>query len=152
MINGVLIQVPQADDLDKVFGVVELVHTGQNTSVDIADALDMVVRQGFYYASAAVQMGLIENNEGIYTLTHEGEAYIKASAEDKHKLRIKAVFRTPVMQHLAGVLEIKRPSKSHLHLFEDDKFVSDNIEELGYAPETASRRATTIRAWMKACA
>lgn len=143
------IPVPQADDLDKVFEVVQLVADNYTTSIELADALEMVERQGFYYAAAAEQMGLIERNDGVYTLTPAGKAYL---AEPTGAHRIKAVFNTPVMKYLADQLGIKRPGRSHLHLFEDDKFVSDNIEELGFARETAYRRATTIRSWMKSCA
>lgn len=45
--------IPQADDLEKVFRTVDLVAAGATTHIDIAEALGVVPRQGFFYAAAS---------------------------------------------------------------------------------------------------
>ena len=145
------IPVPQADDLEKIFEVVILVEAGHNTSADIALAMHVVGRQGFYYAAAAESMGLIERDDETHTfkLTAAGQDYILD--EDKAAARARIVFHSPIIKYLASTLGITRPRfAAHAHLFEDEISVRDAIEELGYAEDTAMRRALTIKAWMKA--
>ena len=144
------IPVPQADDLDKVFGVVDAVAAGHRTALDVADELEMVGRQGFYYVAAAEQLGLVERNEHELSLTPVGEQYTKVDDARKHNLRRQIVMESPFFRHAAACLEIERPVfKQHAHLFTDMKFVADTIEELGFAEPTALRRAATVKAWMK---
>lgn len=146
------VPVPQADDLDKVFEVVELVGAGKETSTDVAEALEMVNRQGFYYAAAAEMLGLIDRDETGHklSLTTTGKAFLKTTGGERKSAMIRAVMRSPIIKYLASELKLSRPRwPVHAHLFEDTLFVQGAIEDLGFAEETALRRAYTVKAWMK---
>ena len=144
------IAVPQADDLDKVFAVAELVHAGHDTTTEIAQEMGMVGRQGLYYSSAAEILRLVDiDRHHNVTLTQMGESYVKADALKRETLRRQLVFNTPIVKHVAAELGINHPSyEKHAHIFDDMLFVQDAIEELGYAKETALRRAFTLKAWV----
>lgn len=155
------VAVPQADDLDKIFGVVDIIAAGTNDATSIADRLGVVARQGHYYLAAAEQLGLVRRDishrdlnhpteTNAWALTQEGKMFHVADSDARAFKRGAIVMHAPIIKHLAGRLGVKRPRvPNHVHLFEDEKFVSDAIEEMGYAPETAFRRALTIKAWMK---
>lgn len=144
--------IPQADDIDKVFDIAVHVNDGVTTADGLADAMGMVVRQGEYYAAAAEMLGLVvRDDKNEYSLTSMGKAYI-ATTEPvaRRDLRRRIVMRSPIIRHLANGLGIKRPVFGfHAHLFEDTKATADQIEEFGYATDTALRRAFTIRSWMR---
>lgn len=149
------VSVPQADDLEKVLEVPSLVAAGAETSADIADKLEMVERQGLYYATAAQILGLVDiDDKHRVTLTALGSDYIELkNLTDQKELARRLVFNTDLVKHTLGKLGIKRPDYAkHYHLLDDSLHVQDAIEDLGYAPETALRRAFTIRAWIKALA
>ncbi len=146
------ITVPQADDLDKVLEVASLVADGASTSADIADKLGMVERQGLYYATAAAILGMVTiDDKHVVTLTDLGRRYNSEDAIGRKGLARHAFTQAPFVRHILADLGIKRPSwTSHRHLLDDSLHTQDAIEDLGYAPETALRRAFTIRAWIKA--
>lgn len=145
------IPVPQADDLDKVLEVPALVAAGAETSADIAEKLDMVERQGLYYATAAQILGLVDiDDKHNITLTTEGRQYLSENVNLQKSHARQLVMHTPIIKHILAGLGVKRPRyESHYHLLDDSLWVQDQIEELGYASETALRRAFTIRAWIK---
>lgn len=147
-----IIPVPQADRIDKVFELVKLVKDGYTVTQDLADKLGVVQRQGEYYTAAARLLGLItQDDEGVWKLTELGTTYLGVEGdEQKRKFRQYVVFRTPVFKHIGGELGVKRPNYSrHGHLFTDESFVQDAIEDLGFAPSTAFRRAMCIKTWVK---
>lgn len=143
--------IPQADDLEKVFGVATVVKEGATTAADVADRLHVVARQGFYYTSAAEVLGLIVRDEdGNIQLTPVGEDYLCAG-EYRHTARRHLVLHAPIMNWLARPRR-GQSNTARIELLSDVENVAAGFEELGLAPETALRRAGTIKSWMKAIA
>lgn len=148
------IPVPQADDLDKVFEVAELVANGADTALEIAERLGMVKRQGFYYTAAAEQLDLVSRDEdGVFSLTNEGYRYVQGG-EKRRDIRRDIVLGSPLVKYLAGQLGIQRTRQARNvpELLSDTAFVAGALEDTGLSTETALRRAYTVRAWMKSLA
>lgn len=143
--------VPQADDLDKVVAAVEAVAAGHTTGPEIAAALDVVERQGFYYVVAAEQLGFVAHiQKDDIRLTPEGERFIKAQPNSRKRALRIALMGMPVIRALAASLGLARPQWADAHLFTDRMSVTDTLEEAGLAHETAYRRSGTINSWIKA--
>jgi hypothetical protein len=137
--------IPQANDLDKVFEVVELVASGEaTTAADISDKLDMVPRQGFYYVAAAEGLGLIAHHPHSLVPTSRGIAYAEAEPSHKTALRKGTVLGSDIVKHLAG----GRPRSVPPALL-DEVAVTKQLMGLGLSAETASRRACTLKAWLE---
>jgi hypothetical protein len=144
------VPVPQADDLDKVVATVEAVAAGHHTGPEIASALDVVERQGFYYVAAAEQLGLVMHvAKDDIQLTKLGSKLATDEVNRKRLLR-SAVLELPVIRHIAHDLGIGKPTWAQKHLFTDRMSVTDTLEEAGFAHETAYRRSGTINSWIKA--
>lgn len=143
------IHIPQANDLDKVFEVVELVASGEaTTAADISDRLDMVPRQGFYYVAAAEGLGLIEHQPTALVPTLKGRQYAMLDDSLKRVFRRAAVLNSEVVKHLSGGQRPRQVPKALL----DEDAVTKQLIGLGLSVETASRRACTLKAWLEAVA
>src|SRR5258706_16112051 len=83
-------RVPQADEVLKVGKVAEAVAAGGTTFQDIAEAIEMVERQGRYYRLAAEQLGFIEKADvNTSRLTPRGRRYVAArSTAERRRLLI----------------------------------------------------------------
>ena len=153
------VPVPQADNLDKVFEVVGLVDGGCDTADEVAALLDVVGRQGNYYADAAVALRLIgiqkdmtvEGRDRFY-VTEIGRQYLEASAEDRPAKRRFAVLNSPILKYVSSQLGI---TKNGAHVpfpppveLQDESKLAPILKELGLAGNTPERRAKTIKAWL----
>ena len=130
---------PQADRIDKVAVVVDAVCAGADTASAIAAALEMVERQGYYYANAAGYLGLISVVAGTtpveYALTTEGAHYLGSGPGARAALLTELIATVPAVQiyldsDLAAV---------QLH------YMDDGLDEV-----TATRRAHTALGWAQA--
>lgn len=127
---------PQANDLDKVVAVTDLVRGGADTPDAIAHGLDVSGRQGSYYANAAGYLGLVESDRTTgmttYNLTELGNAFADSDAAD----------RADMMRHMISGMEdvqiVTTDGKAEL---------SRQIQMEDLDPVTADRRASTIAAW-----
>ena len=143
--------IPQADDLDKVFAVADLVAGGAENSADVSDRLGVVRRQGFYYTAAAEALLLIQRGRESLTLLPVGEDYVRRGEVDEQAFRRGIVLHAPIIRHIASELGMKPRTKVPEQLL-DVEFVAGMLEDLGLASDTAERRAYTIRSWLKAVA
>lgn len=129
---------PQADRLDRLAVVVDAVDVGADTSSGIAAALDMVDRQGAYYANAAAYLGLIEDVPGTspqqWRLTDDGRAYAAAGGPGRLDLLTGLVAQVPGVQ---------------VYLEPDGGLaaVKDLYSGCDLDAQTATRRAQTAAAW-----
>lgn len=126
---------PQADRLNKVAVVIDAVGAGADTTAAIAQALDMVDRQGAYYASAAGYLGLLEQldtNPKTFALTDAGQQMLQAGADVRADLILQAVADVPEV----GLLLDKSLAA-----------VREHYAAAGLDAVTASRRANTIASW-----
>lgn len=129
---------PQADRLDRLAVVVDAVDVGADTSSAIAASLDMVDRQGAYYANAAAYLGLIEEVPGTspqqWRLTDDGRVYAAAGGPGRLDLLTGLVAQVPAVQ---------------VYLEADGGMgaVVDLYAACDLDAQTATRRAQTASAW-----
>lgn len=88
----------QADDINKVFRVVEAVSSGLITDEQIENylGLNSGSRQGRYYRLAAEKLGLIINSENNASLTPTGQLFISFSLNDRAVLAQNLIASLPV--------------------------------------------------------
>lgn len=127
---------PQADRLDKVATTIDAVEAGACTAAAVAIALDVVERQGAYYTSAAESLGLLSRC-ATTPLTWEcsaaGTALAAASGSARAAVLAALVADLPAVDvFLAGGADS----------------VAEMICDAGLAPDTATRRAQTVSAWV----
>jgi DNA modification methylase len=150
--------VPQADDLQLVFEVVEFIQEGAETRNDIAAKLDYVPRQGPYYADAAIALRLVEavrapgKTGQKFALTALGLQWLSASASDKRKLKQQVVLAAPIVKYLAAELGVDPNTASGLSALQDQAGVATVLEGLDLSQYTARRRASTLCGWFNVIA
>jgi hypothetical protein len=128
---------PQANDLEKVIAVANIVDRGATTPEGIAEALDMSTRQGSYYANAAGYLGLIEKNrsEAItsYNLTGLGWSFVDSADEDRAGMAAELVTRMDDCEYVTT---------------DGADALADVLEKHGdLATATAERRAACVKSW-----
>ncbi len=133
-------EIPQANDLNMVIQVADLVSRGIDTPQTIAKALGLTARQGLYYGTAAEIVGLISPANGNYVLTKDGESYL----QDPHDEQLRAlVLGIPVFKKF---LEwTKTEKKSQVAVREVGDFIEGTS---GLSHTTAQRRAQTLCSWL----
>lgn len=133
----------QADDIEKVFFVVDAVASGQTTDSQIEAYLGLASgsRQGRYYRLAAEKLGLIVNNDNFAILTQRGQAFFNASASVKTIEARNLIASSPVFANVINHFRHQNPIRgSDLYQY----FV--NIYP--GADSTAQRRFSTFRKYM----
>ena len=135
--------VPQADDLNKLTAVLELVDAGQHTSRELADAMRFDERQARYYREAAVYLGLLE--AGGRQPTSNGRWLLRAGPRQRRMGLAKAVTNSWI------VLELVRSRErfGRADIAEVIGTLADGQGGQRFAPVTAMRRAKTIEAWLR---
>jgi hypothetical protein len=150
--------VPQADILDLVFGVPQLVRDGAETRNDIAGRLDYVPRQGPYYADAAIALRLIDavgapgKTGQRMELSDLGAEWLSAPEREKPRLRRQVVLAAPIVKYVASELGVEPGTASGLSALQDQPRVAAALESLDLSQYTAKRRATTLCAWFRVIA
>ena len=154
------VPVPQADILEKVFEVVELVDQGIDSEEDMAEYLEMVSRQGPYYAEAAVALRLIGVQKDItadsadrFYVTPLGREYLEADSKGRVHKRRFAVLNSPIMKYVSSRLGLTNngtmvPYPPPAELTDESK-VGGILQELGLSGKTLGRRAHTFKAWIE---
>lgn len=136
------INIPQADDINKILLFPLKVSEGYNTSAKIEAHFGFVRRQSNYYRQACEILGLIQSSDGIFYLTKKGEEYLKLSADEKSRFIGQLLLEFPIMNEI--FLKV---------IMERNKVISiDNIIQIikkrSYLQGTTPvRRARTIVSW-----
>ena len=132
---------PQADTLGTVIAAVELYASETVTAVDLAERLEFDERQGQYYTTAALWLGLVERSGGKISLSVRGKEFVSASRWGRFKILFRAVAATPVFREcIRRNLEMKpMPAEEIAELILDKGFATKS---------TARRRAQTVVAWL----
>ena len=155
------VPVPQADVLDKVFQVVELVDKGFSTAGDIAEQLEMSGRQGPYYAEAAVALRLIRVRKDVtadgrdrFAVTELGRTYLDAEGSERETKRRFAVLNSPIIKYVSSQLGVTQngemlPYASREKLADKGK-VANVLRDLDLTGKTQDRRVKTIHSWLDA--
>lgn len=132
---------PQADTLGTVIAAVELYAGETTTAADLAERLEFDGRQGQYYTTAALWLGLVERNGGKINLSARGREFVAASRWARFKILFHAVAATPVFRECIRRNLEKRPLSAEA--------IAELILAKGFATKsTAHRRAQTVVAWL----
>ncbi len=89
------INIPQADDVNKIIQFPLRVFEGYDTSQKMIDAFGFVKRQSSYYRQAAQILGLVELDKNRYKLTASGEEYLRLPAEKNPALSVNCFLSFP---------------------------------------------------------
>lgn len=146
---------PQANDLEKVDTVLEAINKGANSATGIGESImdekrtstkeGARKRDGHYYAEAAGYLGFVEKSggdgfdsgSGEYVLSDLGRSYLDANSSERAEILRGAVNNMPAVQayrNSGGGEKGRVAAAEAMH----DKA----------GDETATRRATTVQAWV----
>ena len=138
------VDVPQADDLQKVCRVVRSLTDGPQLVDAIGEETNYSMRQVYYRINAARTLGLLRTISGIALLTSAGERLVATEPESRSEASILRVqlLESDIVKRIAPSLFGPRgPSIETL---------APRIEKVAkLAHTTARRRAKTILAWRR---
>jgi hypothetical protein len=132
---------PQADTLPTIITSVELFAGEINSAIDLAEHWNFDERQGQYYTTAVLWLGLIERDHGKIFITQLGLEFVRADRARRFKILFQAVAATPVFREF-----IRRKLDGKTFSLEE---IVEEILVKGYADgSTPRRRAQTVIAWL----
>ncbi|MCC7490775.1 MAG: hypothetical protein IT204_00420 [Fimbriimonadaceae bacterium] len=135
--------VPQADDLNRVVRLLELVEAGCETTEAIAAEWGFDIRQAQYYREAAAYLGLL-SPEGWQT-TRAGRQVLRAGPRLRRQLLARAVVNSwLVIDCLDRGLPLSAATLGELITA-----LPGPRGEPRYNATTAARRARTLLAWLR---
>lgn len=138
------LNIPQADDVNKIMQFPLRVFEGYNTSKKIQTVFSFVNRQSSYYRHAAELLGLVERSNDIYKLTRIGESYIQLSSGKKSNFICKLLLQFPIVNEI--FLEITSDNEKMISKQDIMKLLKKTSDITG---STLERRARTIISWFK---
>lgn len=138
------LDIPQADDVNKILQFPFRVFEGYDTSEKMIDAFGFVQRQSSYYRQAAEILGLVVLEKNRYKLTQVGEQYLRLAERDKANFICKLLLEFPVMHDIFLQISID-PSKSYGR----SDIVNLLRQKSHLTGSTLGRRAQTIISWFK---
>lgn len=136
-------EIPQANEFEKVLDVPDLVYKGNDTDKKISKSLSFTDRQGRYYLKAAKLLGLIEGR-GKYVLTETGKEFVGLTPGLRVKLACDLIESTSFFRRVESVLN-SAPNNSLSKI----ELVDFLVREADITIVTARRRVSTIRYWLE---
>jgi len=133
---------PQADSFDLVIALCERAHAGTVDTLSVAEQYEYDRRQGAYYLQAARFLGLVEQVEGKYNLTREGQKIFLQPFQKRQFGLIRQIVKNHVFARaMRHTLQHACPPEKPL--------VAQWILEDGWelSKVTALRRASTVLSW-----
>lgn len=138
------LDIPQADDVNKIIQFPFRVFEGYDTSEKMIDAFSFVRRQSSYYRQAAEILGLVRLDRNRYKLTDIGERYLKLPEKDKANFICKLLLEFPIMHEIFLQISIDH----YKHFGKQD--VTEMLRQKSHLTgSTLGRRAQTIISWFK---
>lgn len=136
------LDIPQADDFQKISEFPFKVKSGIDNSKKMAEAFAFTTRQSSYYRQATEFLGLVRMRQKKYELTGLGKRYINYKTDKRNTLLCSLLFKMPVIEMIAR------------QLIENNRITSSEIAELinqktKYNLTTSKRRTKTIVSWFK---
>ncbi|NOJ27310.1 MAG: hypothetical protein DA330_04780 [Nitrososphaera sp.] len=138
------LDIPQADDVNKIIQFPFRVFEGYDTSEKMIDAFGFVQRQSSYYRQAAELVGLVKLDKNRYKLTDVGEKYLKLPEKDKSNFVCKLLLEFPIMHEI--FLQISIDSKK---VVDKNEIIDLLRERSSITGSTLGRRAQTIVSWFR---
>lgn len=130
---------PQANNLEKIFDVIEAISSGHTTDSEIENFtnLDSSGRQGRYYRLAAENLGLIENDGNHAALTALGSEFATiTSRSGRLDFLARCLIDTPLFNQALKYIYAYHPT--------DDQLRQWFIAIYPGSKDTASRRFSTF--------
>ncbi len=135
--------IPQANDVEKIIGVVFQVAEGLCNAKEIADQFELTHRQGNYYLDAGYSLGLLDKSGGrktTYRLTDTGKRFVTLPVHKRNNLLCRLMMEMPIVKEvMTGLYE-----KKSLSMSEMAGIIEMNSDLSGKTPR---RRAGTLRSW-----
>jgi hypothetical protein len=133
-------EVPQADDLDKLFRMLELMQSGET---NLGYRLDLSPRHMNYYKQAARILDLLNDNDGI-----TGRGYYLVSLSqvvERYEIAMMLFESSPVGFAWLRSSEVQ----TAVDLNPDSALTFLNAHSSNLSAATVSRRAQTLRYWVQ---
>jgi hypothetical protein len=131
--------IPQADNVYRLFEIVELVNKGRWRYVHFKHDLDITYRQGQYYKSATETLGLTSREY----LTEAGEQFIELSELDKRIFMKDLILNSRAIKIY---LKVRSEDKNETFLRFKKHIATGELSD-----STIKRRITTLKAWVEYC-
>jgi hypothetical protein len=138
------LNIPQADDINKIIQFPMMVLKGYDTSEKMIGAFGFVKRQSSYYRQASELLGLVTLHKNKYKLTDIGNEFLKLPSEEKSNYICKLLLEFPVMNEIFLRLSIDKSKTINRNDIID---VLRNKSHI--SGSTLSRRAQTIVSWFR---
>lgn len=141
---------PQADCLERIINLCELLKENPKNSQEITKYYDFDARQTDYYTNAGRYLGLIqkikENRKNIFSLTQEGNEIMNLSYEKRQLELVGCILKHEIFKKaLQNWLEQeKMPSKAQVVSLMKES----NLYQM-QKQDTYQRRASTIIGWIQ---
>ncbi len=110
--DRVLLDIPQADNVDTICVIPYLISMGSDASESLARQIGFTPRQALYYTQAAEQLGLVERKKGTrvglrFVLTDLGQKVVKARPDRRHEIIAEQMMRLPIMREVFDELKLR---------------------------------------------
>jgi hypothetical protein len=138
------IDIPQADDVNKLIQFPFRVFEGYDTSKKMIAAFGFVVRQSSYYRHAVEILGLISEDDYRYKLTKRGEDFLKLPSGKRANFICKLLLEFPIVNEI--FVDI---SSDHEKTITKQDIIIMLRKKSHLTGSTLERRARTIRSWFR---
>lgn len=133
---------PQADTIQTVLDLIELISTGPVSRDEIAEKFEFDVRQSDYYGNAAAYLGLALHKDSSFAPTEDTRNFVQKNRTERIIDIVTRIAELPVFNK---VLEDAASGTST-----PKSKIAELIEQhTTYRGDTAIRRALTVESWIK---
>lgn len=136
---------PQADDPQKLLGIVQGISKGYDTPEKISQWFKFDIRQSNYYGEAAEELGIIDRDRGRFVLTDAGLKIVRLSTDTAIESLIERIFTLPVFNRIVRyAIENKTDNVP-------TKIIKPIMKECSggrYNETTIQRRTQTVTSWL----
>lgn len=144
---------PQADKIERVFGLMEFLldmPDGATTS-EVAEYMGTVERQAAYYPAAGVYLGVFDRKRNNVRLSPQGYVLIRKNRQGRLLEMVKLMFRHEIFHRLYRDAVFKYcdvpPRDAVMRAMDELHVLCDRDADPN--PQTLNRRALTVRSWLK---
>ena len=136
---------PQANSLERVFNLCELLQAQPMTPVDVTQAYDFTLRQAGYYTAAARFLGLVVKDGAVFRLTDEGTRILGLGYRKRQAALCARMARSRTFREL---LLIGAHKATPVTAEEGRELLRRVRPPEVWSEETLTRRASTAVSWV----
>ena len=142
---SIRVQIPQADDVNKIMQFPYSVSAGYDTAKKMMEELCFVERQSSYYRQASEILGLITHDKNHrYRITSDGEKLLSLAPAEKATFMCKLLLGFSIMNKIFLQISVDRNK-----VITKDEIIEMLQDESHLTGDTLRRRAQTITAWFR---